>query len=382
MIVYVIVSVVMAAVYALLILYFLYGWRKLKERQGHPSIRKPDLPTFTIIVPARNEAGQLPALLDDILGQEYPAALYEVIVVDDFSTDETASVVRRYDNSRVRLIRLKDHMSADEPRTAHKKKAIELGVSNANGTYIITTDADCRMGPQWLFAYATAFLENDPVFISGPVSLFYDGSFLGKFQTLDFLSLVGIGAACIYNGFYNICNGANLAYRKEAFIAVDGYTQADHTPSGDDMMLMHKIGRQFPGRVMFLKNKAAIVSTYTATDFNTFWQQRLRWTSKSTHYEDKRITIILVFAYLFNLSILVNLLLAAFEPVFLRIVMWQFLTKLVIDTLFTYRVTKFFHKENLLWSFLPVQLAHIAYIVCIAPASMLIPYTWKGRRIG
>ena len=146
------------------------------------------------------------------------------------------------------------------------------------------------------------------------------------------------------------------------------------------MMLMHKMGKKFPGQVGFIRNQQAVVSTYPAPDFRTFWQQRLRWSSKSTNYEDKRITIIPLFAYLFNLLLVVHIIAGAFYPVFLRLAMWQFIVKIGFDTLFTYAIAQFFRRENLLWSMLPVQVLHIFYIIVIGPASLFGSFEWKGRK--
>lgn len=367
----------MTILYALFIIYYLWGWRRLKTFQPVNTIPEHKV---TIIIPARNEARHLPDLLQDLADQQYPHHLLEVIVVDDFSTDHTALIAAQFNGLPVRVISLAKHLEPEAPKPAHKKRAIELAVEQATGTLILTTDADCRIGPGWVAAMESYHRETGKVFIAGPVTYFPDTTLLGKFQTMDFMTLVGIAAASIRNGFYNLCNGANLGYTREAFLAVDGYDQADHTPSGDDMMLMHKMGKKFPGQVGFIRNQQAVVSTYPAPDFRTFWQQRLRWSSKSTHYEDKRITIILLFAYLFNLLLVVHIIAGAFYPVFLRLAMWQFIVKIGFDTLFTYAIAHFFRRENLLWSMLPVQVLHIFYIIVIGPASLFGSFEWKGRK--
>lgn len=363
--------------YGILILYFLWGWMRLPE--FIPSGSKP-LTHVSVVIPARNEAAHLELLLNDLADQQYPRDLLEVIVVDDFSSDDTANIAKNYQRLHIKVLSLAEHIDPSAPRTAHKKKAIELAVGQASGSLILTTDADCRIGTAWIATMEACHRETGAEFIAGPVTYFHDASFLGKFQTLDFMSLVGIAASSIRSGFYNLCNGANLAYTKASFLAVDGYADADHTPSGDDMMLMHKIGKMYPGKVVFLRNKQAIVSTYTAEDFRTFWQQRLRWTSKSTDYEDKRITWILVFAYLFNLMLAFNVVAGAFDRSFLHLAMWQFIVKICVDTLFTYNVAHFFRKENLLWSVLPVQVLHVLYIIIIAPAAILGSFEWKDRK--
>ncbi len=374
----IIITIIFSSGYILLILYYLYGWESLKEfipTQKNLSTK------ITVIIPARNEGQNLPDLLGELKDQTYSAELFEIIVVDDFSEDNTVTVVKKSSFPNIKLLQLKDFIQEDSIIKSHKKKAIEIAVQQATGELIITTDADCHVTSRWLNSIAHLYEAQRPAMIAGPVNFFYDSSFLGKFQTLDFLSMVGIAAASIKNGFSNLCNGANLAFTKEAFNAVDGYRDIDHIPTGDDMMLMHKMARKYPGKIAFLKDKDAIVYTHTEKDFSSFWQQRLRWASKSTSYEDRRITYILIFAYAFNLLLLINFFLGLFQPVYLRVAMFQFLTKICLDTIFTYSVAKFFRRENLLWLFLPMQVAHVTYVLFIAPLAVFGTYKWKGRKI-
>lgn len=374
-----ITTVIFTVAYSLLILWYWWGWVRLKE---YTPAKRNISTKISVIIAARNEEANIGNLLNDLNEQSLSKKLFEIIVVDDFSTDKTAQLVKQPGFPNVKLIQLKDHLNINDTIISHKKKAIEVAIASATGDLIVTTDADCRHGSNWLFSIAGFYEEKQPVMIAGPVNFFYDRSLLGKFQTLDFLSLVGIAAASIKNGFYNLCNGANLAYSKEAFYAVGGYNGIDHITSGDDMMLMHKIGKQYPGKIMYIKNKDAIVYTHTEKDLAGFWQQRLRWTSKSTHYEDKRITYMLVFIYLFNLLQFVNLVTGLFIPFYLRLSLWQFMVKIVIDTLFIYSVARFFRRENLLWLFLPVQVVHVVYVLLIAPFSIFGKYNWKGRSAG
>lgn len=364
--------------YVLLILYFLLGWLRLKEYVPGNAI---PVTRVTVVVPVRNEEKNILNLLGNLRDQQYNKDLFEVIVVDDHSTDNTLKLINGFSMSNLRVIALKDDPALADASRTNKKIGIEKAVHAANGTLIMTTDADCHPGSNWIKTTVAYYEEHNPVMIAGMVSYFHDTSFLGKFQTLDFLSLVGIAAASIQNGFYNLCNGANLAYTKAAFLEVDGFRQIDHIPSGDDMMLMHKMAKKFGDKIAYLKNKDSIVYTSTEKDFVTFWNQRVRWTSKSTHYEDKRITGILAFVYMVNLLIVLNLAIGIFYPPMLKLAMWMFLAKLCIDTLFTYAVTKFFRRENLLWLFLPMQAVHVLYIILIAPAGVFGKYNWKGRRI-
>src|SRR4029079_15835984 len=126
---------------------------------------------------------------------------------------------------------------------------------------IVTTDADCKHPLTWLKTIALFYEEKKPAFIAAPVALQNDSSVLQIFQALDFMTLQGITGASVHKKIHSMCNGANLAYSKKAFEEVGGFAGIYMIASGDDMLLMHKIYIRYPGKVMFLKSKDAIVQT-------------------------------------------------------------------------------------------------------------------------
>lgn len=366
--------------YALLMLAYRWGWTRT------PAGVEPHVPPqtrVTVVVPARNEAGRIGRCVEAIRRQDYPPDLLEILVIDDHSRDATAEEARRAGGPMVRVLDLRallQEQPALRPFRAYKKWAIERAVEQASGSLIVTTDADARPGENWLRRMVAAHEREGWQMVAGPVAFYPLPSFLGRFQELDFLSLVGIAAASIRLGFYNLCNGANLAYTKAAFEAVDGFRGIDDQPSGDDLMLMHKIGRRFPGQVGFLKDQQAIVRTFPERHFADFWQQRMRWAAKSTRYEDVRITIILAAVWLFNLAIPVFWLLGVVDAAWFRLGLLMFLIKIAADTIFQAPVVRFFNRTQLLWSFLPLQVAHVVYVIVLGPMSTFGGYRWKGRK--
>ena len=217
-------------------------------------------------------------------------------MIDDFSEDDTAAIVQQF--STVRLIQLKDVIK--EKINSYKKKAIETGIELATGDYIVTTDADCTVPPNWLRNFAWMIEQQQSEFIAAPVAMNEESSFIKLFQSLDFLSLQGITAASVGAGFHSMCNGANLCYSKRAFAAVDGFKDVDHIASGDDMLLMHKIQKQFPGKIAYCNSAESIVFTNPVETIGEFFRQRIRWASKADKYDDKRIFWVLLLVYLFN----------------------------------------------------------------------------------
>src|SRR4030095_6578015 len=365
------ITIGLLIIYSILILFYRAGWQELKafsQTDQEPSIK------ISVIIPARNEEGNIGKLLSSLEKQTYPKPLFEVIVVDDHSTDNTVAVVNNY--SFAKLIRLEfDNINS------YKKKAIETGIAVASGDLIVTTDADCIAQETWLKTIA-AFKENtNAVFIAAPVVMENDSTILQTFQTLDFLVLQGITAASVQKRIHNMCNGANLAYERKAFFEVNGFSGIDHLASGDDMLLMQKIAQHFPKKISYLLSKDAIVTTEAAKTWKEFFSQRIRWASKATNYNDIKIFCALFLVYFFNCALL-----ALFITGFWMHLLWLGLVgililKTITEFMFLYPVAKFYNKQKLLTLFPFFQPLHIVYTVIAGWLGIFGSFEWKGRRV-
>ena len=338
--------------------------------------------SFTIIIPARNEEENIRRYLPSILHQNYPKELFEVIVIDDYSTDATADVVAEFQSeySNLKLLRLKDILP-DVTLNSYKKKAIEKAIEQASGDWIVTTDADCLVNKNWLHCFSGFIMESNPVFVAAPVVFFNDHSFLSVFQSLDFMSLQGITAASVNKGFHSMCNGANLAYKKLMFKEVNGFTGIDNIASGDDMLLMHKIYEKQPEGVKFLLSEDAIVRTVAMPDWKSFFNQRIRWASKADSYQDKRIFWVLALVYFLNLLLLVIFIAAFFKPVLFVYCLILLVVKTLIELRFMSIVAAFFGEQKLLKWFGLMQPFHITYTVIAGWLGKFGSYHWKGRKV-
>ena len=211
------------------------------------------------------------------------------------------------------------------------------------------------------------------------------------FQALDFAMLQGITGASVHKKIHSMCNGANLAYTKKAFEAVGGFAGIDNIASGDDMLLMHKIYKQWPDNVMFLKSKKAIVQTAPVHSVKEFFNQRIRWASKADKYDDKRIFVVLLLVYIINFLLLALSVFTIFRNAQYIIFNIQcsifgvwlllLLLKTVAELIFLYPVAKFFGKQNLLWLFPVMQPFHILYTVIAGWFGKFGSYKWKGRNV-
>lgn len=340
----------------------------MTERNGK------SFPLVSVIIPARNEADHITACLKALLAQRYPADKLEIILVDDQSEDATAAIAQQFP---VKLVR-----SQPPPGTvAFKKQAITAGIAQASGEIILTTDADCIVPPNWVGIMTDALETQQAYMITGPVRMVPGSSFLGIFQSLDFSILQGITAAAVSTGMHDMSSGANLAYRKQFFLAVNGFQGVDDIASGDDMLLMQKFSERYPGKIGYAFSKEAIVDTKTESSWRLFLRQRIRWASKARRYRDPLLFRILLLVYLFNCALFILMLHSMTSWYALAACLVCLLLKVLVEWRFVSGVLRFFSLSRLLPWFPLAQPAHIIYTVVSGLFGQAGSYPWKGRNV-
>jgi cellulose synthase/poly-beta-1,6-N-acetylglucosamine synthase-like glycosyltransferase len=367
----IILSVVIIGIYAVLILDLFFGFNKVPEFK----IQNPSPETyFSIIIPFRNEAENLPGLLKSIQQLNYPKEMFEIILVNDDSSDDFNEIITAYEQEL--SITLTDNIRKSG---SPKKDAIETAIKKAKYDRIITTDADCKVPEQWLNNFDAFITSEQPEMIVAPVVYQTDKSFFQYFQNLDFLSLQGstIGAFGIQKPF--MCNGANLCYHKEAFYSVNGYSGNESIAGGDDIFLMEKMLKAFPGKVKYLKSKKSMVLTRPQPDLRSLKNQRIRWAAKTTSYNSTFGKAVGLIVFTTSLYLIFLFLLAAFHKIG-----WQhfgivFLIKFNVDFALLYRTAGFFDQQESLNKYLVSSILHPVFIVYIAILSFFKKFDWKGR---
>ncbi|HYM94452.1 MAG TPA: glycosyltransferase [Chitinophagaceae bacterium] len=357
--------------YSILIVYYWQNWLSIPE---FIPVTSPVQTKISVIIPARNEEANIAVLLKKLQQQTYPKELLEIIVIDDHSDDKTAEIVKNF--PEVKLLQLKG-----EDINSYKKKAIETGIAYAANELIVTTDADCMPSPEWLKVISLFKEKNHSAFIAAPVVYNNNSSLLQIFQTLDFLILQGITGVAITKNLMSMCNGANIAYDRKTFYEVNGFSGIAKIASGDDMLLMFKVWKKYPGKCHYLKSKKAMVSTFPMTTWKGFFNQRIRWASKAKRYDDKRIFPILLLVYLFNLSFAVLFIAGIFSHCYWYYLMGLWIAKTIIEFPFINSVASFFSKQQLVKYFFFLQPVHIAYTIIAGLLGQFGKYEWKGRKV-
>jgi cellulose synthase/poly-beta-1,6-N-acetylglucosamine synthase-like glycosyltransferase len=333
--------------------------------------------TVSILIAARNEEDKIFNTINDILAQDYPADLMQLIVVDDHSTDQTSEIVLSFADRGVKLIVLNEN----EPLNSYKKKAITEAIKLSDSELIITTDADCRMSSAWLKTIIGFYESGNYKMISSPVIYFEEKSKFEEMQTLDFLFLSGLGAAGIGNKMPSTCSGANLAYQREVFYELKGFQGIDELASGDDELFLHKVASVYPDGIGFCKSRDAIVYTHAKSSLSEFIQQRKRWASKSTKYKNKVIVFIGISVWIFNFIIILSAIMGFFNSFYWYLCLVSIGLKALAEISLLIPVCRFANRSKLLWYVPILTVVHMFYLMYIGIAGNSGKYNWKGRMV-
>ncbi|REG89737.1 glycosyltransferase [Winogradskyella sediminis] len=341
----------------------------------------PPKTKFSVIIPFRNEANNLPNLLDSILKLAYPKSMFEIILVDDDSEDNSVAVINSivlknsFKFANVDLQIIKNIRISNSP----KKDAITAAVSVSKYNWIVTTDADCSLPKYWLDALDECIQLKKPDSIVAPVTYHGKMTFLNRFQTLDMLSLQGatIGSFGIKKPI--LCNGANFCYRKELFYTVKGFNDNNTIASGDDIFLLEKFIAHDAKKVQYLKSKNAIVTTNPAYGLSALIHQRLRWASKTSENKNRYTKGTGFVVFFGNLTCLGLLPAIYFNSIALDIAVALYSIKFSIDFLLLFKTTRFFKQENLLLSYIFLSIIYPIFNVSIVFLTFFKSYEWKNR---
>ena len=361
-----------AAALGLTIGYALGQLRFLSEWLRVPAVaaaRAPDPGEWTALIAARDEAGSIARAVASVREQ-----VAEVVVVDDHSADATAERARRA-GARVETL---------PPGASGKQAALAVGMRSARTSWVAMLDADAAAPARWIGALEASAVGG-AVAVAGPVLLAPARTWFERWQALDFCGMMAITAASLWRGGFAMGNGANLAVRREAFAAVGGYglpTDARAAASGDDLLLVAKLMRRYPGRVAFAKTREAAVATPPSHTLRAFVRQRWRWAAKTSLAREPTRTATLAAAWAFHLGLLAGLPLAAAGKLDRRVLAAAWLAKAGVDLALLRSAARFFGRAHLLDASYPAQsVAHAAYVAGIGTLALLpLDYEWKGRR--
>ena len=365
------IILIISALYLICIFAFTYGLYSLKER-FFTFNKKNDL-KVSILIAARNEENNIERLLKSLYNQTFAKDLFEVIIIDDHSKDNTLLIFENFikENNDINL-------KIFNAEKEGKKFAISQALHLAHNDLVIVTDDDCVLKTTWIESIVNFYKEKKCKMILAPVLLSPAETFFEKIQVLEHLSLIGSTAGSANIGFPVMCNGANMAYEREAALEVEKFRKDFNIPSGDDMFLMEQFVKNYGHQsVKFLLSKSAIVETKTCKTVSEFFRQRRRWVSKTKAYTSWKILATAFIVLFFNLSIVSLFVSAFFIPALWSLYFLLTLLKFFIDLPLLKNITSFMNQSGLLKWTLPLEFIYPFYAVFTAISGMLINVKWK-----
>lgn len=362
--------IIVFIIYFLFLILLMMGW----GRYSNDSLTRHHFHFLSVVIPFRNEANNLPTLIDTLRKLDYPKDRLEILLIDDHSTDDSLCVAEKLASnfSNVKIL---------SANSTGKKLAITQGVDASQGEIIITTDADCELQVDWLKSINKQFQDPSIKMLVGAVRIKPDVTFFSKLQATEFSSLMGSAAATLNLGFPTMCNGANLSYRKKTFEEVNGFEGNVHIPSGDDEFLMRKVMEKFGAKSLkFLMDLNAVVTTNPQSSLKDFFAQRFRWAGKWSHNSNKITKALAVFILVFQLSWV-----AALGALFFQdrnsTILFLIAVKVMMEGYFLFMISTFMRQRFSLNSFLLLQIIYPFYVITVGVFSNVIRVQWKERSI-
>lgn len=334
---------------------------------------------FSIVIPFRNEADNLPKLAQSLAELNYPTSQFELIFINDASEDNSVQILSEFKKTHPEISLQILHSKGTS--NAPKKEALTKGILAAKHSWIVTTDADCIVPKNWLQSFNTTITLQQPICIAAPVAIKADLELLTTFQQIENAAMQMCTHAFFEINTPLLCNGANFAFLKDAFIQVNGYSGNENISSGDDIFLLEKFTGLEPHRCTNCYQPDAIVITNAEHTWAGFFLQRVRWASKTTKQKSLGIKALGILQVLTNVSLLFLCVLSFLKPNYWLTTTYYFSLKTAVDIVFVFPFLKFSKTKIPFYYFFLVALLYPFTTLVITLKSMYGGYIWKGRKV-
>lgn len=357
--------------YGIVMLLFLKGW--LSTPNINSKLDKQSSLSATVVVPFRNEREHITELISNLKNQSYAPGLTTFMLVDDASDDESFELARIASVGDARFCLIKAEGEG-------KKMALLKAYRQISSDIIVSLDADCTVGTDWLTSIVSCFNTSDAKLVIGPIKLSPVQSLWEKWQAIEFQSLAVTAAGSSGINAPVLSFGANLAFSSVLLADIDKALNLK-TKSGDDMFLLEYTKKHYSKSVKFLKDKRAMVST-SPVALNGFFKQRKRWASKSNLFTDWQIIVVGVIVVLTSLLLTLGFIGVFFDfrALFLPLI-GLFTGKLIVDFTILLSSSSFFGTKKYLYLMPLIALVYPFYVLysTLVGIAFKNKVVWKGR---
>lgn len=265
---------VSAVLYGLRIFTFVYGAARERSRFIGKPVEKRTEPFVSIIVPARNEETRIRTCIESLSKSNYPVDKYEIVVVNDRSTDLTANVLQslKDDYTNLKILTLTD--SRTIKNLQGKPGALQSGIDNSKGEIILMTDADCTVEKEWVTTMVNQF-SNPKVGLVPSYTLIKADTFFEQMQAVEWIMNHTMASAGVGIGQPLGCYGNNLAVRRSALESVGGYKDIRFSVTEDLALLQAIFAKGW--EVRYVCSPFAVVTTLPCETLGEYILQHHRW---------------------------------------------------------------------------------------------------------
>lgn len=338
-----------------------------------------DFPFFSVIIVSRDEP-QLKACVQSIYYGSYPKDHYEIIIVDDHSKQGALQEIIDLKIPIIRIFNLGEYDIPDHV-VGFKKYGQHLAVTEAKYDWIVSTDGDCVCPPDWLKTIAQ--YSNEYSVLTGPIKITGPSNILTRLQQFDVVgTMIGTNYG-INKQYWYSANAANMAFRKQLFLEYREQVEQGRHASGDDIFLI-QYAASVNAPIAFVKSQQAIVKTEGEHSWRDFYNQRIRWASKSSAYKDPGMQILIygIGLYSLSLALMVIIGLHLWCPDLIAVGLISYVVKWIIDYWIFSRTANFFKLQYGLLDGFVLSGLHLLYFLVIGITSIFVSnYKWKGRTV-
>lgn len=363
----VVLTLVGGGIFALRTAIFLLGYEREQAKAAAPSL---PLPSVSVVVPARNEESSIEHCVRSLMQSDYPAELWELIVVDDESEDSTAAVLERLRSEFPRLkVAVTRGMESGQGLRG-KTRALHAGILKSDAEVVMMTDADCTVHPRWVSVVAESFRDTSVDLIAS-FTVIRATSFFSLLQSLEWIYNHTLASAGVGWRQPLGCFGNNLSIRRSAYNTLGGYPAIPFSVT-EDLALLQAANRANLG-IRYPCREELQVTTLPVENFDRFIRQHRRWAvgGKALGW---RATIFVASSVAFWAGLISSALALRADLFLLLIAM-----RILLDAEVLRRSTKRLSQGSLL-PLSPLGTIFFLFLEAIIPFLILkTSVTWKGR---
>ena len=354
-----------------------FGLSKGLNNRGDSTPNCENVPSISLLIAAKDEEVHLPHLLNSLLHQTLNNDQFEIIVINDRSSDNTENIIKEFQKKLPNLSYIT--ITKIPEGIAPKKNAISKGVELSKNEIIVITDADCVVQPQWLEIIAKSFCDKRVGLVQG--ATFYrniDKSLLMRYQNIDFFSHTIVAASGIGVNLPINSNANNFAYRREVFNSIDGYSSVKNIVSGDDDLLLQKVWENGKWKINYIFDNDSVVYTEPSHSWKSMINQRKRWGSKTVHYKTNQV-IVLSSIFLFYVLTLISFFFTLFCIISPLYTLSLLTIKIIGELFFLLPGSKLFNKNEIIVDIWWASIVQLIVVVTAVLGGVFGTFTWKNQ---